>query len=66
MMKESHGSSDTDAPVKVLTDGRASVVAVDNSVWVQHWNNLEHDATTELNSRRGFTEKKFKQSFHHI
>jgi len=53
------------APVEVATRQRASVVAVDNTVRVQHGNNLEHKVVPEDLSIEAGSHEVVDDALHH-
>ena len=50
--------------VKIVSSNRAAVVANDDSIWIEHWDNFENKLVSELLSVRIIADKELNNSFH--
>ena len=51
--------------VEIATCQTASIVTINDTVRVKHWNNLEHKLVSELNSSGIITYQKVNDTLHH-
>ena len=56
----------TPTAVQVHSGEVASGVAVDDAVWVQHWDYVEDEVVTEDFSVQGWAGEKVNQPLHHV
>lgn len=52
--------------VKVLSNKRTSVVSNNNSIWIQHWNYLEHIGVSQELRLLIITDEILNDSLHHV
>ena len=53
------------ATIQVLATQRASVISIDDAVWVQHWYNFEDEFLSEDSSLGSIAHQELDKTFHH-
>lgn len=51
--------------VEVLTTQRATVVSINDAIWVENWHNFENEMIPQCFCLRSLARKKIKDTFHH-